>query len=248
MKILVLGARGMLGSAVYDECQSRELSVARSDADILDARQLRDVRSAIRPTVVINCAGVIPEKSDSVERMLSVNGRGPHIIADVFAGAHIVQVSTDCVFSGRQKHGYFVTDVPDPVDEYGRSKYSGELTEPNTTTVRTSFVGWNHGLMAWLLRHRDSEVQGYACTLWSGSTVITVARYMVDIACGNPRGLMHLAAPCISKYEVLRALRDALNLTNLIITPVQEPKIYRNLAPTIQMPPFTECVQELVRC
>lgn len=239
MSILVVGERGMLGQAV---CQA-----VIEAGHTLIAPHSRDAVSQ----VIINCIGVIPSRMRELEYMIHANAVLPHLLVERHKDQHVVHVSTDCVFSGGVNKLHTVLDVPDPIDLYGASKRAGEIsmfTRPNVTVVRTSFIGRKHGLLPWLL-DSTGDVPGWTNAIWSGSLVEIVARKIVDVATGWPRGIIHIAAPAISKYDVLVAIKEAMSLDNVNIVPTDYPRIYRGLEPTpgFELPWFGSAVLELAR-
>lgn len=247
IRLLVLGERGMLGSAVVREAALCSHDVFGGHVDATNAWALHRVKREFRPDAVINCAGIIPLKKRSPVVMAEVNAVAPHQIADVFDEQYVVHVSTDCVFSGVSPEPYTIADTPDPVDLYGRTKRAGELIgNPNAVTVRTSFVGLNHGLLPWFLNSGFDEVPGWTNALWSGSTDKAVARGLVQIASGHRTGVLHLAAPSITKYQALVSIKEAFGVETKI-TPCDVPFVARNLEPSIELPPFAQAVRELVR-
>ena len=245
MKILVFGECGMLGTEVVEAGRRREHQMLYNDYGITNGVSLDQAYEKNAPDVIINCAGVIPSRRIGDVHMVNVNATGPHMIAEWFKDIHIIQVSTDCVFSGSRVGPHRVTDRPDPVDLYGRSKLAGELTGEWCTTVRTSFIGYRHGLLPWFLSQKGPTVPGWVNALWTGSTVYEVARQLIQIAEGKPLGLVHLAAPLLSKYELLCALGVAFD-KDIKIVPTDEPYIYRDLMPTIRMPDIHGVLGELV--
>ncbi len=136
MKILVLGAGGMLGGAVArsgGDSPGAETSVVARDhaaCDITDAAQVRLTLAETRPDAVILCAAwtnVDGAEADpaGADR---VNGEGAGIVARACAeaGATILYPSTDYVFDGEKEGAYAEDDPPAPINAYGRSKLLGE--------------------------------------------------------------------------------------------------------------------------
>lgn len=236
MKLLVLGSRGMLGTRVVD--------IARKDGHIVvegfgynicsreDMSLLADGSS-----IVINCAGVIPARHKPDSTMVATNAWGPHVVADVFAGQRIIHVSTDCVFDPLSSETMNrVTERPSPTTLYGRSKLAGEVE--GVVNIRTSFIGPEHGLLAWLLVQSGAvEVEGWLNARWSGATVWEVARRLVQIA-GDPSvkpGVHHLATQWpTSKYQLIVQINTLLRL-GLKVVPVTTPIVNRALEPTLSM-------------
>ncbi len=255
MKVAILGAGGMLGRALLAEVYRAgwtPIPYTRSTCDVTDGAQVFAATVDRRPDAVVNCAGVVPGHKPAPE-MAHVNAVGPHVIAACTGGRiPFVHVSTDCVFSGApsgRAAGHAVTERPDPVDLYGRSKLTGEPEGKGVAVVRTSFVGFEHGLLAWLLSHPERgkpSVPGWANARWSGSTVYAVARAIRGILETWPGdGVHHLATQApISKADALELLARHLKL-RVDVERVDEPVIDRALEPTIPLRPFAADLDEL---
>ncbi len=272
-ELMVMGSRGMLGRevvtwasdprALYTRVWSgNSLAGLSQVADISDRSWVAKALDAFTPQVVINCAGVhaaFGRATPTPERMISSNAIGPHVLAEECGsrGIKLIHVSTDCVFSGNLalglRHNTFQT--PDPIDMYGRSKLLGEPEGEHVTVVRTSFIGVDHGLMAWFLStahlpdarspvvsEARPEVPGWMNAMWSGSTVDEVARRLVGMAGDPPGGLVHLATEKpISKNQVLRHLRDQWpEYEQVRIVEAHSPRINRALIPNVEPLPHIE--------
>ena len=96
----------------------------------------------------------------------------------------LIQVSTDCVFSGR-RGAYSEEDIPDPVDLYGRSKLLGELDGEATLTLRTSMIGREleraNGLLEWFLGEAGGSVRGFTRAVFSGPTTPVLSRAVAEV-------------------------------------------------------------------
>jgi dTDP-4-dehydrorhamnose reductase len=132
-RVLVLGARGMLGRSICDalegECRLTAWDI--EDLDLTDRDGVLEAISHIAPQEVINCAAftdVDGAESREAEAM-AVNGLAPGFIAAgcTAVGARMVHISTDYVFDGRADRDYTEEDRPNPQSIYGRSKLAGEL-------------------------------------------------------------------------------------------------------------------------
>src|SRR5262249_32316179 len=121
---------------------------------------------------------------------LEINSLLPHRLALVCAaaGARLVHLSTDCVFSGR-KGAYTESDPPDADDLYGRSKYLGEVASPGCLTLRTSIIGRElsrkTGLLEWLLSQRGATVKGFRSAIFSGFTTHEMGRIIERLLTGS---------------------------------------------------------------
>ena len=143
MKVLVLGAGGMLGSACFKVFAESDnfvtygtLRAAERVASLwakkgtlipcvnaLDLGQLDFVFDQCSPELVINCVGIIKQLNSvkNLSLLIETNALLPHRLADLCGrhNAQLVQISTDCVFSGA-KGKYKESDVPDAVNSTGK--------------------------------------------------------------------------------------------------------------------------------
>ncbi|MEH1101417.1 dTDP-4-dehydrorhamnose reductase family protein [Micromonospora sp. CPCC 205561] len=207
-------ARGAVpAQANFPEALARQITPR---VDVSDRSAVRRILSVLRPDVVINCVGVIkqrPEVEDAVNT-ITVNALFPHQLARECAesGARLIQISTDCVFSGRHG-GYTEADIPDPYDLYGRSKLLGETTTGTALTLRTSIIGHELGsarsLVDWFLSQRG-VVNGYTKAIYSGLTTTEFASLLRSVVLPRAEltGLYHVASTPISKYELLGIIGD----------------------------------------
>lgn len=134
-KVLILGAKGTLGQALRKEFSAADYSVLawdREDGDITSPDFLEKIK-AVAPEIIINATGynaVNKMEIDETERQLgfSVNVEAPGRLAAAAKeiNAAFVNYSTDFVFDGKKKGGYAENDAPNPLSEYGKSKYLGE--------------------------------------------------------------------------------------------------------------------------
>jgi len=237
MRVLVLGASGMLGSAVLRVmAEDRQLEVVASVRSHV-AKQLLapDLASRIivagdlenhdvmvrlfsetRPQLVVNCIGLVKQLAEADDPLLAIpiNALLPHRLARLcgIAGCRLVHVSTDCVFSGA-KGAYTEDDFPDAQDLYGRSKLLGEVCYANAITLRTSVIGHelasSHGLIDWFLS-RQGHCTGYTRAIFSGLPTFVLARIIRDILLPRPElaGVYHVAAAPIGKFDLLRLVAD----------------------------------------
>jgi dTDP-4-dehydrorhamnose reductase len=245
MRILILGASGMIGCAMFRVLsQSTEWSVQgaiRSSfaktyfptslwgklcpmVELGLSDELAQLFSDNTPDVVINCIGVtkhVPEVGDPVA-VIGINSLLPHRLANLcrLSGARLIHVSTDCVFSGNSGN-YFESSLPDAVDLYGRSKILGEVTDDGALTLRTSTIGHEngtrHGLLEWFLSQQ--KCRGYTGAHFSGLPSIIFAAIVRDYVIPNPSlsGLYHVGGPPINKYALLRLIAKIYRKNTTII-------------------------------
>ena len=189
--------------------------------DLLDDAALAAAFLRVRPEVVVNAAGLVKQRPAGEDPLANtrLNALLPHRVAalSAAAGARLIHLSTDCVFSG-QHGGYAETDLPDPPDVYGRAKLLGEVAGPDRLTLRTSIVGrelaGRQGLVEWLVANRGGRVGGYTRAVFSGLTTIELAETVAGLVERQPNlsGVWHVAAPPIAKHDLLVDLNAALGL------------------------------------
>ena len=135
MSILILGGRGNLGSQLT-EILSAEYEVAawdRDDVDALDFKRLRQKIKELAPELIINCVAynAVDKCEDKTEYELAynLNAELPGKLADIAleTNAILIHYSTDYVFNGTEiKKEFEESDVPNPINKYGESKFAGE--------------------------------------------------------------------------------------------------------------------------
>lgn len=258
MRILVLGASGMLGHAVvrmlatgHDAHQivaaSRSLNlrtrfpelseiepITGFDAENTDA--LLELFTRVRPDCVINCIGLVKQRSDANDPLvaLPINAMLPHRLIRLCAisGARFVHISTDCVFQGTRGN-YSEDDLSDATDLYGKSKYLGEVGGPNAITLRTSIIGHElkgtQGLIEWFLAQQGS-IRGYKKAIFSGLPTVELAKVIRDHVLPRPDlcGVFHVAAAPISKFDLLALVAQTYG-KNITIEPDETFSIDRSL-------------------
>ena len=203
LRILILGANGMLGKMVslyFGSLKNYSLVFSsRSDSTFLnenfhDSIELYDVlndnfydfASKVKPDVIINCIGRIKptiDESDpiSVSETININSFLPLEIQKYASdnNARYFQIGTDCVFSGKDGN-YNEKNYLDAEDLYGKSKIVGEIEGINKSLIRSSIIGPEEGkgfsLMNWFLKNTQQEVSGYKNHLWNGVTTLNFAK------------------------------------------------------------------------
>src|SRR5262249_60392818 len=125
---------------------------------------------------------VLQQRGDAYDALsnIDINAAAHHRIARLCrnAGARLIHISTDCVFSGRTGM-YTEQDIADAEDLYGRVKLLGEPVAPHCLTLRTSFVGrelsGKLGLLEWFLAQRG-PINGFRRGIFSGVTTLEISR------------------------------------------------------------------------
>ena len=245
MRVLILGGAGMLGHKLWQGLRDRfdvfvtvrRLSPYYSRFGLFDPQRLMgkiDVRRSedllaafawSQPDVVINAIGIIKQRKESADPLLSleINSLFPHRLALACRarGARLIHISTDCVFSG--KDGVYIEDsVSDATDLYGRTKYLGEVSGEGVLTLRTSLIGremeTRFSLLEWFLSQKNKRCRGFSRAIFSGLTTLVFANILADVIQKHPglNGLYHVSGHPISKYDLLRLINEIYDLRVVI--------------------------------
>ena len=241
MRILVLGATGMLGHKMVQElsashnvfaaCRNTNefyklgLNIGISDLFGFDAagESVEDILRFLKvtkPDWVINCIGVIKQLKAADDPLVAIpiNALFPHRLDEACRqhGARLIHVSTDCVFNGKKLAPYLENDIPDAQDMYGRTKLMGEVSSTPGITLRTSIIGrelkGTSGLVEWFLSQKGT-IKGFSKALYTGFTTREFVNIVKLVIDQNlGPGLYQVSSDPISKYDLLSLVRKEFNL------------------------------------
>ena len=239
MRVLIVGADGMLGNAVWryfcgrpdyhtvgsirssgnaERLGPRSGQTLLFSGDLLASNALEILIDNAQPDAVVNCAALTKLVRDGHDPLLTISANSllPHRLYELChaRGARFIQVSTDCVFNG-ERGGYSEDDPCDATDLYGRTKVLGEITDkPDAVTLRTSIIGYEiaskRGLLEWFLA-QEGQCKGFTNAYFSGVTTSLLARIIDEYVLSDPTlsGLFHIAGPRISKHDLLQKMAAA---------------------------------------
>jgi dTDP-4-dehydrorhamnose reductase len=149
MKVLILGATGLLGKALVREWTDDEVQAMGSrDVDIRDSAKVRQMIENARPDWIVLAAAYtdVDGCESHRELALSVNRDGAVNVAEAAlqARARLIFLSSDYVFDGKKTSPYEVDDRRNPQSVYGHSKAEAEIKLleilPTCCIARTSWV------------------------------------------------------------------------------------------------------------
>jgi dTDP-4-dehydrorhamnose reductase len=234
VKILVLGASGMLGHIVVAYFSERGHSVISTSMDInspnhYDAYKniygIEPIIKRRKPEVIINCIGILNQVAEDNHALASLlNSFLPNYLDQLSATYNykLVHVTTDCVFSGK-RGDYTKNDFPDADTYYGLSKALGEVNSDHTLTLRTSIVGPDQnpkgiGLFQWFTK-QSGEIKGYSKVIWTGVTTLQLAKCIEKGLDSHLTGLHHAVnGNKIPKHDLLKLFAKYFNC-NIKIKP-----------------------------
>jgi dTDP-4-dehydrorhamnose reductase len=222
LKVLVTGARGMVGRAVEEYCRANGDLVLAYDHKSLDISDLDSVKSTLRrdqPEFVVNCAAWtdVDACERDRDRAFAANAAGPENLAhgsrEIDAG--LITISTDYVFDGKKDGFYTQRDQPTPESTYGLSKLKGErraqLAYARTIVVRTGFVfgpGGTNFLSTIIERAgRGEKLNAIRDAFGTPAYAPDLARRLRELAQLDLPGIFHVvnAGPGVSYEEFARA-------------------------------------------
>lgn len=253
MKILILGATGMIGQTMFKVLAQRmewkvvgsirsykiesgfDNALIYAGTDLSNSDQLITLFNKVKPDVVVNCAGLtkhLTAGNDPVSA-LTMNALLPNRLVQLctMVNARLIHISTDCVFSGNAGN-YCESDLPDATDIYGKTKAMGEVNGQNILTIRTSTIGHEsgskHGLLEWFLA--QEQCKGYQRAIFSGLPTVELARVVRDVVIPNISlsGLYHVGADPINKLSLLQLIANVYQ-ANIKIIPDETVQIDRSL-------------------
>lgn len=171
MKVLVTGANGMLGQDLCPILEDLDYEVIETDInnlDIINELLTHKVMSNEKPDVVIHCAAYtnVDKAEEEFEQAKLINVVGTENVAKACAknDAILVYVSTDYIFDGKKQVPYEVDDKPNPINNYGLTKFQGEEVVKKYCKdyyiARTSWLYGHHGknFVETMIAHKNDEI------------------------------------------------------------------------------------------
>jgi len=154
--ILITGASGQVGRELTEYLnllQFNATGLSRTQMDITDIDSVEKAIKIYQPQFIINPAAYtnVDGAEKDVDSAYKINMDGPANISALCEnyGIPLIHISTDYVFDGNKKTPYFESDTPNPIGEYSKSKYEGELAVrenmDNYIILRISWVFGKYG-------------------------------------------------------------------------------------------------------
>ena len=189
MKIAVIGAKGMLGSELCRVLGAAHEILAWdiAEIDITDRVGTLDRLGAARPDLIINSAALVNVETceSDPDRAWRINAVGAQnlALAAQQTGSALLYISTDYIFDGQTETAYDEVALPNPLNQYGKSKLAGERLSlqicARTYSIRT----------AWIFGHAPNN---YVARVLSAADKEGVVRMPVD-QLESPTYTVHLA-------------------------------------------------------
>ncbi|MDD3237537.1 MAG: dTDP-4-dehydrorhamnose reductase [Candidatus Gastranaerophilales bacterium] len=198
-KVLVTGAKGMLGQDLCPTLEDAGFEVIETDVhnlDITNELQTFDVIKTAKPDYIIHCAAYtnVNKAEEDEEKAFLLNAKGAENVAKAAEkiSATMIYISTDYVFDGEKASAYEPDDKTNPINAYGRTKLAGEIAvEKNCSKYYIARTSWLYGI------HGKNFVE----------TMITLAEKnlpeikVVDDQIGRPTWAVDLANALVELIE-----------------------------------------------
>jgi len=227
-KVAILGGRGMLGTDLTKICGQQGFNVEVFDLpefDITNSQQLKEALSTTK--TVVNCAAYtnVDGAESDADLAYQVNaeavGRLGALVKE--ANAWLLHISTDFVFDGKLDRPYVETDIPEPIDEYGKTKLAGErlLVQSGCKNCIVR-VEWTYGLagnnfVTKIIQRAktdtDKALKVVDDQIGSPTATTEVAKVICELLRIKPMGLFHFAsAGYVSRYGMAKFIFDKLSM------------------------------------
>jgi len=171
MRVLVTGARGMLGTELMLMLEREtDWEAVGADIDEFDITSGDSTAALVRdvsPDLIVNCVAYtnVDKAEEERELAFAVNADGVGTLCDGAGEARIIHISTDFVFGQDTEEAYTEDDEPSTACVYGESKLAGERIlfekRPDALCLRTAWLYGPYGknfvaTIVRLGRERDS--------------------------------------------------------------------------------------------
>lgn len=226
-KIWLVGATGMLGSAIAAELDANNIPFAGTGSKEVDitsepaVNKFADSFSSLR--WIINCAAhtAVDLAESEPDKAYAINATGAANLAKaaVTAGARLIHFSTDYVFDGESARPYSEEDPVNPLGVYGATKLEGErlviAAAPDSFIFRISWLYGPNGknfvtTMLRLFEERD-ELKIVDDQIGSPTHTVKLAENVVGLVSGprKPGGVYHYSdSGAVSWYEFAVAIAE----------------------------------------
>lgn len=244
MKILITGAKGMMGSDLMKVISQKKeynlIGATRNDFDITDYSQTLQFLKDKRPDIVIHAAAYtkVDDCESHSETAYKVNETGTKNIAsgckDI--NAKLICISTDYIFNGRKNTPYLENDMPEPLSVYGDSKLKGEKAVQDILNdfiiVRTSWLFGRNGnnFISAILKQAEKTKTIKVVNDQTGSPTYTIdLSHAIEklISC-NAKGIFNItnSGEC-SWYQFAKKILELAGIKGVDVVPITSEELKR---------------------
>jgi len=247
LKIALLGSTGMLGSRLSLELSRRNHQVLTPSRDAADLTRPLLLEKFFRDNefdVLINASGYTRvdycEEPSQFAVAQTVNGAGVAWLARFCQqkGRFLIHYSTDYVFDGAKETPYDETDIPHPLNAYGRTKWEGErllqAENPGFYILRTSWLygpGSRKNFVTTMIDTFKSRAKAEVVSDQVGAPtyVPDLASFTSDLLERKaPSGIFHFSnSGFASWYDFAAEIQKRTGLTQCRLLPASTETVFR---------------------
>ncbi len=241
MKILMTGAKGMLGSTLlpYLKTQGHHIyDFPKKILDITDYGQAQIKLAALEELdLVIHCAAYtkVDQAESEPELAYLVNGYGTENLAVICSKLHVpmLYISTDYVFDGEKNEPYKTWDLTNPLSVYGKSKLAGEISIQRHLRefyiVRTSWLYGPHGnnFVETILKlaKKGEPLRVVSDQIGSPTSTLSLSKLIGELISTNRFGVYHATDDGVTNwFEFAREITKGLGVEVVPITSKEMPR------------------------
>lgn len=206
MKVLITGAKGMLGQDLCPTLEDLGCFLIETDIDNLDITKKEDVEdfvSKAHPDLIIHLAAYtnVDRAEEEEEKAELINAVGTENVALAASKIDVplIYISTDYVFDGTKNSPYLPTDPTNPINAYGRTKLKGEeLVQKHCKKYYIARTSWLYGMYGknfvdTMLSLKDKEELKVVDDQWGMPTwTMDLAGALMKLLT-KPYGIYHLS-------------------------------------------------------
>ena len=242
MKILVTGAFGQLGRAVYRTLSNdhevirtgRFIPIGESGIklNIQDRINVKNIIDLIKPELIINLAALtnVDHCENNKELAKEINVGGVINLCECFEGK-IIQVSTDYVFNG-ENGPYDENDKVSPISIYGKTKLAAEKiimnSGNNNLVLRTNVLydyiqHTNASFLNWVINSlKNSKPINVVTDQINNPTWTYSLADIIDISITKDlSGIFHWGdADFLNRFNFAIKIADKFSLNKTLINPI----------------------------
>lgn len=275
-RLLITGASGLVGDYLGEAIRRRGVVplawAGRADVDLVNEEAVTRAFEAARPEVILHAAALarIDECQRLPELARRVNADAPALLARLCreAGAHLVFISSDMVFSG--EGAPFGPDAPvRPLSHYGVTKADGEravLANGGTVARLALLAGPSRSgrhsyfdAQVQALRDGQPTLHLFEDEFRTPLDLVTAAEGLVELALARAGGIWHMGGPeRLSRLEMGRIIARALGVSGDNIHPTKRPpdrpgdlsldsSRWRAAFPHLPWPTFPEAMKKMLQ-
>ncbi|MDD3053145.1 MAG: dTDP-4-dehydrorhamnose reductase [Endomicrobiia bacterium] len=232
MKFLITGSSGQLAKAfinTFNKDSIDYLAPTEQELDITNQSKIANIFTEYKPNFIINCAAytnVEKAEQDPTTAYLINKTSVSYLTEETKRiNAKFIHFSTDYVFDGKKNDFYTESDIPNPLNEYGKTKLAGEeeaLKYSNSLVCRLSWVIGNgqqnflYKLSNWVKEHNTIKVSDDEISV--PCFTFDIVKYILIALDNNLNGLYHLTnSSKASRYELALEYARLMNFSNEIV-------------------------------